>query len=146
MTTDYKFYAYKIYAEAEVEWPFLKVNLDFQNKYNKAKAIREDYYKTKFAILVYLKDKISQEDISSLVKKLEGMESVTKVHYVSKAEALQMYRNIHKDNPAILELVTEDALPASIEVYLSDWSKQSIIKESIETDPIVELILITPSI
>ncbi len=57
---------------------------------------------------------------------------VHQVNTINQEEALKLYKEEYKDDPLLLELVTADALPASIEVSGKRLSDLGIIKSDLE--------------
>jgi cell division transport system permease protein len=74
------------------------------------------YFESKPQITVFFTDKASVGDADTLKKTLEVTGKVASMKYVSKDEALTIYRNQNKKDPLLLEMVTADILPASLEV------------------------------
>lgn len=56
------------------------------------------------------------ENIQALEAQLRQTGEISKMHFVSKQEALQIYQNMFKNDPLLLEFVTADVLPASLEI------------------------------
>lgn len=79
----------------------------------------------KIDVSVYLKDSATPEQISALKVKLEQTDNVQAVSLVSKQAALRQYREQNKDNPKLLEAVTEtdNPLPASLQIKAEDPNK-----------------------
>lgn len=67
-------------------------------------------------VTAFFKDEARQEEIDSLRHKLETTGKTASIKFVSKEEALQIYQEQNKDDKLLLELVTSDILPASLEV------------------------------
>lgn len=74
------------------------------------------YVEQKPQVIVFFNDVKKEEDIKSLMSRLENDEKVAEVKYISKAEALNIYKEQFKNDPLLLEMVSEDILPASLEV------------------------------
>lgn len=49
-------------------------------------------------------------------KSIESSGKATSIKYVSQKDALKIYSNLNKDNPLLLEMVSADILPASLEI------------------------------
>ena len=79
-----------------------------------------DYFETRPQITAFLKDEATQEEIENLKDRLLNTDKVANLQYISKEEALAIYREQNKDDPLLLELVTADILPASLEVSAVD--------------------------
>lgn len=61
-------------------------------------------------------------DVDILVSELQSLPGVKQVQFVSKEDALKRYSEINKNDPQLLELVTANILPPSIEVFLNDFT------------------------
>lgn len=75
-----------------------------------------NYFETRPQITAFLKDEISEEKVDLLKKQLLDSGQVANLKYVSKEEALAIYREQNKEDPLLLEMVTAEILPASLEV------------------------------
>ncbi len=74
------------------------------------------YFESRPQLTVFFKDTSSRADIAALQKKLEDTQKTSSITYVSKEDALKIYKEQNKSDPILLDLVTSDILPASIEV------------------------------
>ncbi len=57
--------------------------------------------------------------------------------FVSKKEALDKYRQMHQNDPILLELVTEDILPASLEISTKNTTDLPVIAEKLKNSTVV---------
>jgi len=79
-------------------------------------------FETKPQVIAYLTDDHSQEEVSKLIRDLTDTGEAKKVTYVSKQEALEIYKKSVANDPLLLGTVTDlgiitaDILPASVEV------------------------------
>jgi len=73
-------------------------------------------------VTIFFKDDFSEDRILELKDKLSGDERIFNVNYVSKEDAYNIFREINKDDPILLESVTSSILPASLEVRAKDLS------------------------
>lgn len=98
------------------------------------------YFETRPQIIAFLKDDISQTDLENLQTSLSSDQRVSKVNFVSKENALEIYKKATSDNPLLTELVSPSIFPASLEVSLNNLSDaQSVvdkIKQSNLTDQV----------
>jgi len=85
------------------------------------------YVETRPQVTVYFQTKTSASDIARLKDELtKQTDKVSQVKYISKEDAFKTYKELNKDNSMLLEMVSADILPASIEirvkkpVYLSE--------------------------
>lgn len=96
------------------------------------------YVESKPQITAFFKDEVDEDKIKELKLELEKNEKVAEVKYISKEEALNIYKEQNKNDPVLLELVTANILPASLEistkeaVYLKDIFESLKEKEGIE--------------
>jgi len=87
------------------------------------------YFEGKPQVTVFLTPKAGELEADNLKTKLEATGKVLSTHFVSKEAALEIYRQQNQNDPLLLEMVTADILPASLEVsatdpqYLSDIAK-----------------------
>jgi cell division transport system permease protein len=61
-----------------------------------------------------------KDDADNLTKTLDATGKVSSTKYISKEDALAIYREQNKNDPLLLEMVTADILPASLEVSAKD--------------------------
>src|SRR3989344_7159096 len=73
-----------------------------------------DYLESRPQLTVFFTDSATMDQINSLKKELESSGKTISVRYVSKEEALKIYRQQNKNDPLLLDLVTADVLPASL--------------------------------
>jgi len=96
--------------------------------YGSSKII--SYFESRPQVTVFFKNDVKQSDIDKLKDKLKSNQEIASVKFVSQQEALKIYKEQNKDDPLLLELVTADILPASLEIsavkieYLSDINNQ----------------------
>lgn len=99
------------------------------------------YFEGKPQITVFFADKAGQKEADALKVKLQATDKIKTMKFVSKEEALAIYKEQNKKDPLLLEMVTADILPASLEVttidpqYLKDI--EPVIKESDGVEDIV---------
>jgi len=88
------------------------------------------YFETRPQVIAFIKNDATDTDIADLQHKLETNPHVQNINYVSKEEALSIYKNATSDNPHLGELVSASIFPASLEFSLTDLSfAQSTIDE-----------------
>jgi len=73
-------------------------------------------------VTIFFKDDFSEDRILELKGKLSSDERIFNINYVSKEDAYNIFREINKDDPILLESVTSTILPASLEVRAKDLS------------------------
>ena len=75
------------------------------------------YVETRPQVTAYFQSKTPEADIIKIREDLIDSGKVLDVKYVSKAEAYNIYKQLNKDNPLLLEMVSADILPPSLEIY-----------------------------
>jgi len=80
------------------------------------------YVETKPQVTVYFENETKESSIGSIRQQLIDSGKVSNAKYTSKQEALKIYRNLNKNNPLLLEMVSADILPASLEIYANKAS------------------------
>lgn len=96
------------------------------------------FYESKPQAIAFFKDNTTQSDIAAINQVLLQTSKVTNLKYVSKEEALQIYRERNRNNPALLELVTANILPASLEISTYTPEDLKPIADIIKREPVVE--------
>lgn len=99
------------------------------------------YFEGKPMITVFFSDRAGKVESDALVATLEATGKIANTKFVSKEDALSLYREQNKNDPLLLEMVTADILPASLEImptqpqYLSEI--EPIIKAAEGVDEVV---------
>jgi cell division transport system permease protein len=78
------------------------------------------YFETKPEVTIFLKDNVDPNTLTDFQKDLASYPNVKEVKYISKEQALNLYKEQNKDNPMLTEMVTASILPASLEITVSD--------------------------
>jgi len=110
-----------------------------------------NYFEQKPQITVFFTDEKSEAEITTLENTLKNNEKVAAVKYISKDEALEIYKQQFQKDPLLLEMVSADILPASLEVsaekieYLRELADslkaESGIEEVVYQQEVVDLLL-----
>lgn len=90
----------------------------------------------KIDISVYLNDTAKQAEVITLQEDLSKMENVRSIKYISKQEALNRYREQNKNNPKLLESLsdTDNPLPASLEVKVLNPEELDELTTTLESE------------
>jgi cell division transport system permease protein len=89
------------------------------------------FFETRPQVIAFFEIQTTTEEVEKAAKTMLEKGYVTDVNVVSKEQALEFYKQDNKDNPLLLELVTADILPASIEVSGRDVNSLNLIKEDL---------------
>jgi len=104
------------------------------------------YFETRPQIIAFLKDGVTNEKVSTLQNKYSSNPSIKEVTYVTKEEALAIYKQATSDNPLLSELVSPSIFPASLEFSLTDLSSAQKLIDEIKSADIVDQIGFTASL
>ncbi len=104
------------------------------------------YFETRPQVIAFLKDEVEAEDVSSFQNRLTLDERIKDVVYVSKEEALAIYKEATSDNPLLSELVSPSIFPASLEFSLVDLSNAQEVINEIKDEAIVDQVGFTASL
>lgn len=74
------------------------------------------YLEDQAQITIFFKDDFGEDKILPLKANIEKDTRVASVTYVSKEEALRIFKEINKNEPVLLESISASILPASLEV------------------------------
>jgi len=106
------------------------------------------FFETRPQVIAFFDINAGSEQINQVGQTMKEKSYVSSIKIVSKDEALKIYQDENKDDPLLLELVTAQILPASIEVsgyniedltkIKSDLSSYEKIEEVVLQDSLVE--------
>ena len=96
------------------------------------------YFESKPQVTAFFKDNATQDQITSLENTLKATGTVSSITFVSKDQALQIYRQQNKNDPLLLELVTADVLPASLEISATNVADLPAISTYLQKNPVVQ--------
>lgn len=100
------------------------------------------YFESKPQVIAFFKEGSTNEDIQTIENALKGESRVSKTKFVSKEEALKIYREKNKKDPALLELVTANILPASLEISTKDPADLQPVAEILKKEPVVSEVIV----
>ncbi len=75
------------------------------------------FVETKPQVTVYFQSTTKENDIFKIRDTVQASGKALSIKYVSKEDALGIYKDLNKNNPLLLEMVSADILPASLEIY-----------------------------
>jgi len=93
------------------------------------------YFETKPQITIYFKDEKDKISIDGLIAKLNSTGKVASSNFYSKDQALAIYREQNKNDPLLLEMVTADILPSSLEVSAKQPQYLKDLDEIVKNEP-----------
>lgn len=75
-----------------------------------------NHFESKPEITIFLKDGLDKTTLEDAQNEIASIPDIREVRYVSKEKALDLYKELNKNNPLLTEMVTASILPASFEV------------------------------
>ena len=92
----------------------------------------------KVNVIAYLKEEVPQADIIKLQERLRANSLVAEVTFLSKDDAMERLKQQLADRKDLLEMVTGNPLPASVEVRLKDANRISDLAGQLRAEAVVE--------
>lgn len=93
------------------------------------------YFETRPQVLIFFKTDSTPDQINLVKDKLAQNPQVSNISYIPKEQALDIYKELNQNDPVLLELVTADILPASLEVSTYDLPSLKTIAADVQTSP-----------
>lgn len=95
------------------------------------------YFESKPQVIIFFKEETTDQDVAAIENALRQETRVTQIKFISQEDALQIYRERNKNDPALLELVTANILPASLEISTRDPADLAPIADILRKEPVV---------
>ena len=96
------------------------------------------YFESRPQVTAFFKDEATMSDVEALKTSISNSTSIEDMRYISKDDALEIYKKQNTDNPLLLEMVTADILPASLEVSAKNVSDLESIAVVMQKNSTVE--------
>jgi cell division transport system permease protein len=100
-----------------------------------------NYFESVPKVTAFFKDTATPENIDALKDQVQATGKIATIHFVSKQEALKIYSKQVNGEAMLMELVTADILPSSLEVSTKDVKDlgtiASIMKSSSSVDKVI---------
>lgn len=100
-----------------------------------------NYFESKPQVTAFFKDDAKQDAIDALKNDLLATGKVASIKYVSKDEALKIYRDQNKSDPLLLELVTADILPASLDISSNNIQDLTDLSNFLTTNQAIDKVV-----
>lgn len=104
------------------------------------------YFETRPQVIAFLKNEATTDQISQLQRELQSDSRIKDVKYVSKEEALEIYRQATVDKPVLSELVSPKIFPASLEFSVVDLQFAQDLINEIQAKEAVSQVSFTASV
>lgn len=112
--------------------------------YSSSKLIT--YFETRPQVIAFLKSDATNTGIADLQHKLAADLHIKDIKYVSKEEALAIYKKATSDNPLLGQLVSPSIFPASLEFSVTDLSFAQSIIDKVKAEGIVDSVGFTAAL
>lgn len=99
------------------------------------------YLENQPQVTVFFKDDIASDQIEQIKRELEKDALIEGVSYITKEQAYEIYKAQHKDEPELLEFVTPEILPASLEISAREVEYLSSIAQQFQNNEFVERVI-----
>ncbi|MBP9815739.1 permease-like cell division protein FtsX [Candidatus Woesebacteria bacterium] len=96
------------------------------------------YVETRPQVIAYFDVKAKEDEIITLKEQIEKTGKTSSVIYVSQNAALKIYKDLNQDNPLLLEMVSANILPASLEIFATKPVYLSELAEFLQNQPLVD--------
>jgi cell division transport system permease protein len=100
-----------------------------------------NYFESVPKVTAFFKDTAKQENIDALKDQVQASGKVAGVHFVSKQEALKIYHKQVSGDPLLMDLVTAEILPPSLEVSTNKVEELSDVANIMKTSPYVDKVI-----
>lgn len=95
------------------------------------------HFESKPQVIAFFKEGTTDQDVQAIENALKQESRVTKTKFVSKEEALEIYRERNKNDPTLLELVSANILPASLEISTQSPDDLQWVADVLKKEPVV---------
>ncbi|HUC94978.1 MAG TPA: permease-like cell division protein FtsX [Candidatus Saccharimonadales bacterium] len=112
--------------------------------YSSSKLIT--YFETRPQVIAFLKSDAKDTEVADLQHSLSTDPHIKDIKYVSKEEALSIYKKATSDNPLLGQLVDPSIFPASLEFSVTDLSFAQSIIDNVKGEKIVDSVGFTAAL
>lgn len=96
------------------------------------------YVETRPQVTVYFDTATSEKDIFKIRDTLKNSGKIESIKYIGKEDAFKIYKELNRDNPLLLEMVSADILPPSLEIYAKKPAYLAEIADFLKKQPAAE--------
>lgn len=105
-----------------------------------------NYFESRPQVIAFIKDGVKDAEVADLQHKLAADPKIKDIKYVSKEEALSIYKKATSDNPLLGQLVSPSIFPASLEFSVSDLSFAQDIIDQVKSESVVDSVGFTAAV
>lgn len=99
------------------------------------------YFESKPQVTAFFKNETKQSQIDELKNKIQSTGKVSTIKFLTKQDALKIYREQNKNDPLLLDLVTADILPASLEISTLKVEDLGGVSETLKSSPYIQEVI-----
>ncbi len=96
-----------------------------------------NYFESKPQVTAFFRNEAKQDEINALENQLSSTGKTSSIKFVSKQDALKIYKEQNKNDPLLLDLVTADVLPSSFEISTQKIEDLSVISDMLKKSSLV---------
>lgn len=100
-----------------------------------------NWFETRPQITAFFRDGVTMDKITVLEDQLKQTGKIQDIKYISKEEALSIYKDWTKGEPLLQEMVTANLLPASLEISTNNINMLSEVADVLKKDPSVDEVI-----
>lgn len=104
------------------------------------------YFESRPQVIAFFQVDTANETVFEVAEELQTRPYVTDLAVVTKEDALRIYQEENRDDPLLLELVTSQILPASIEVGGASLDDLVRIRQELEAAPGIDEVVLQEDI
>lgn len=125
------------YKKAGMYWPLLYLNPSYTSTvHGLGETVNGIESSADMTVYFTLDAPAAQtQEVTTFVEAFEGVSSV---EYVDRQKALEIYRELHVDDPLLLESVTADVLPESLHIRTESLDVAEELNIALQDEPIIE--------
>lgn len=96
------------------------------------------YLETRPQITAYFQPKTNENEIFKIRDELNASGKILSIKYINQQQAFEIYKKMNKDNPLLLEMVSAEILPPSLEIYAKKPVFLPEIAEYLKKQPAID--------
>ena len=100
-----------------------------------------DYLESKAQLTAFFTNEASEAQVLALQGALQKMTGVLEVSYTSKEEALDIYKEDYQDEPMLLESISANIFPASLDIRAEKIEDLELVNRRLQVNDLVEEVI-----
>ncbi|MBI4028818.1 MAG: FtsX-like permease family protein [Candidatus Blackburnbacteria bacterium] len=104
------------------------------------------HYETSPQVIAYLKSNATTLQITTLQRRLESDARVKKVSFVTREQAMEIYKQATAGNPLLSQYISPNVFPASLEFSIKNLNFAQGLIDEVTKDPAIDEVAFTASL